>query len=1282
MREDDVASSPQAPAGRTYEPAASVQANLGKQAKVPADSGKGYVTRDWSLFFFFRILREVEMRETGKRLRAAIEHVPAAGTDDAGESFLSDKAVSPARRLKLDLAYPGVLNGGLGTLVRKQKQPMDEDGEDADDDDDDRTGGSRAENVGQQTGPAAPAGESRSEVASAHALHGDAYDQDPPAQAFLDWLNLLVRGDGAKLMASAKALGDWLPAAPAGEGTFSLDRPDALAGIEAATRLFAVDFQRNKMSGTLAIARRLDELLSFLRANHAAVMASVRATLDAPPDDSPHGPLGRMVLYEMLRQAAPLFTDDALPVLRGEAGEEKRKEQADPIDRTPIMMAFSYSGLATLKLDENTLASFPEAFREGMAARAARLGDVAGNAPEHWEGELGLRSVHGYFTGGSNLNRSGRPPSERFWKSLRQEIRQFNDPTLERGSELRAWLGQMFRLVGLEIVHIELGQDPYRVNRAHDPEGALEHPRHRVEHFGFRDGLSQPFVDLGLADTKPGGGTADRRGTWSPVARGEIFLDEEDETGRKHLLPLHPALRDGSTYLVFRKLAQDVEGFRSFLELQHPDDSQARGRLAAQFFGRWPNGTSLVRSPHAERSTEGAENEAALNDFRYAADDPLGRKCPLSAHVRRANPRDTGGRNDVRHHRILRRGIAYGGPLLDEGQADDGEERGILFIAANARIDLQFEVVQGDWINGGEFLGQAGLNRCPVTGANDGGVRDSFLAANAAAPVTGLPSFVTTRGGDYFFAPGIPALAGIADGKDFRVRLSNLPFRGHAMGDALTPSLFSEERVSANRPRLLGMGRPLRLGPSVAGGGPPPDKVAFVGRYNQVKEVLSNGKTDDGTGVYFSVEPYLAAGRRITRGETFLIGTDRAGATAETRARLFTVLNEAWNRLKQRWEERDPPPTVRGAARARLEAALRRTAGRRRIDLVDDLAVQAAYGVIDKVFGMRGPAWLTEMAAALPFARQHVGDLPADWIAAFKGERPADPGLTTMQVWNCVLVADLIANVQGQQPLQVLARQAGSEMLNHIDYSLARARARGAVTDPRSLVDTFVLNQQRPSAAITAAYARFGPAWGEVYYKDAAIILLETLGSTLAVVPLTFGSVMTTLLELRIDLSLLLPRLQPGGLAHVVYEAERLNPNSTFRVRRCAFAKDIGGVGIEPGDYVAAVIKLANADRKIFWKPERFSLGESDPLSDDFARFVRPNKVHPRDPQNYLLFGVQDSEKKCWGQGPVAMPILEECVRACGRLEGLRGVAGPRGIPQKLAGVTIGLPARFTRIAN
>ncbi len=276
----------------------------------------------------------------------------------------------------------------------------------------------------------------------------------------------------------------------------------------------------------------------------------------------------------------------------------------------------------------------------------------------------------------------------------------------------------------------------------------------------------------------PGGGTPNQDGTWTPVAAGEIFLSEPDEDNQTHRLPINKKLRLGSTYLVFRKLEQDVSAFRTFLDRCCPGDRKAQDALAAQFVGRWQDGAPLVSSS-AHANSAGQSKDAALNDFRYAADDPLGKQCPLGAHIRRANPRDTGGRREARRHRILRRGISYGGPLLKEGVQDDGEKRGLLFVAANSRIDLQFEVIQGHWINGGEFLGQSGLGRCPLTANHSGATSDSFLKAGASAPITGLPRFVTTRGGDYFFVPGIEALREISNKGRFAPDAGKIPELQH-----------------------------------------------------------------------------------------------------------------------------------------------------------------------------------------------------------------------------------------------------------------------------------------------------------------------------------------------------------------------------------------------------------------------------------------------------------------------------------------------------------------------
>jgi len=1236
------------------------QANFVRTAKFPcaetdsklSDSSPGYRTRDWSLFFFFRIMSQRELDATQHRLDAYVNgddpRPQAQAETGASQDWVKSTKPSQADTMKLDLAYPNLLNARLdeGEALPPDLRPA-------------------------------------------------------PARSFRRWLRVLA-DPTYRLRAK--------PPQPTGiSATDNVHTPPPPLSPEELGEM--IEKSRKAMAFKnldilLAALERYSEILAYLQQpeKYEAMLGRVYDSLFEPAIPGGGEALLRMTFYELLRQAAPAFLETkVMRVIRSEE-EEKRDRRPDNelcFDRTPINMAFSFSGLDALKLDPATLASFPDVFKEGMAARAQRLGDSGASAPENWEGELGLKSVHGYFTGGFNLAKGKRVP-ESFWRALRGDIRAFNDPRDEKDTGLRAVMGLLFRWCGMEIVHIELGQDPYDVTG----EFAVRR-EHREEHFGFRDGLSQPFLDLKLRDVLPGGGTASRRGTWAPIAPGEIFLDKPDESGVGHVSPANSLLRAGSTYLVFRKLEQDVYGFRSFLRQQRPGSSKDRERLAAEFVGRWKNGTPLVTSPEGERSIS-PEAEASLNDFRYRADDPYGRKCPLGAHIRRANPRDTGGRNDVRHHRILRRGLSYGGKMLGDEEGDDGTKRGLLFICANARIDLQFEVIQADWINGGEFLGQAGLGRCPLTGNNDGGVSARFLETGAAAPVTGIPSFVTTRGGDYFFAPGPGPLTAIARGKPLAPD-TPLPFNGRSMADAATPALFAEDRIERFWAAMKG-GKPVvrvkvpPIAPSSSA-----ETVAFVGCHRHVRKVLEDNAS-------FSVNHFSEAGRLISRGQDFLVGLD---FDSKARLHFFRMLDSAWLTLgfahlgktreelasmsaEERENAKGPAfaaatAAVRNVAKLRLEAALRRTAGARHIDLVDDLAVSAAYGVVDEIYGIAAPRWLTELAISLPFSRQHVGDLPPDWIAAMRGEMPSDPGLTTMQIWMTAVAAALLGNIKNQQTVQVLGRQAGSEALNHIDMILVEALAGGG--RPGSLVQAFVGNLTSPAyfAAMHAYYAGPGapppanpkrPEWIGQYLKDVAIILLEILGSTLTIIPLTFASAMTAILKFRLNLPSLLPRLDEDGVSLLIHECERLFPNTPVRMRQCRIATELeAGPGqaavtadnrIEKDDAVATLIAMANLDEDVFPDAPSFSLKPSDALSPG----------EPRDLKNYLLFGVDkeidqsegQKAKRCWGRDYVALPILQECVQAAGRLQGLRRIAGQQGEARQLLNVTISLPARFRRI--
>ncbi|MBV9359328.1 MAG: hypothetical protein JO023_27780 [Chloroflexi bacterium] len=151
------------------------------------------------------------------------------------------------------------------------------------------------------------------------------------------------------------------------------------------------------------------------------------------------------------------------------------------------------------------------------------------------------------------------------------------------------------------------------------------------------------------------------------------------------------------------------------------------------------------------------------NDFRYFEADPKGLICPLGSHIRRVNPRDglTDTIVDTRVHRLIRRGASYGSVLPDGVLEDDGVERGVVFIFMGASLRRQFEFIQQQWINNGQFVGLAS-EKDPLVGNNDGNGGFTVPARPIRRHFTGLPGFVTVRGGEYCFLPGLNAVEWLA----------------------------------------------------------------------------------------------------------------------------------------------------------------------------------------------------------------------------------------------------------------------------------------------------------------------------------------------------------------------------------------------------------------------------------------------------------------------------------------------------------------------------------------
>jgi Dyp-type peroxidase family len=281
------------------------------------------------------------------------------------------------------------------------------------------------------------------------------------------------------------------------------------------------------------------------------------------------------------------------------------------------------------------------------------------------------------------------------------------------------------------------------------------------EHFGFTDGFSQPAIEGVAREDLPGQGVFDkrswwRRPRWRAVKPGEFVLGYEDED--RGLAPAPPAPFDrNATFMVWRKLHQDVATFRSQLAAQAQRLGLDPEFVAAKIVGRWRDGSPLALRPDAPDPALGNDRRRA-NDFRYG-DDRLGLRCPRGAHVRRTNPRDAlVGASDGRltaRHRILRRGMPYG-PALPEGAPDDGADRGLLFVCLQASIERQFEIVQAQWCNDGNAFG-LGAQGDPIAAPPDSEMRH-MIEGEPPRFVSPLRSCVRCRGGEYLLVPSVGAL--------------------------------------------------------------------------------------------------------------------------------------------------------------------------------------------------------------------------------------------------------------------------------------------------------------------------------------------------------------------------------------------------------------------------------------------------------------------------------------------------------------------------------------------
>lgn len=480
-------------------------------------------------------------------------------------------------------------------------------------------------------------------------------------------------------------------------------------------------------------------------------------------------------------------------------GEESAPE--DPF----LNIGFTYSGLERLGMPEDELMALPKEFREGMEDRAGLIGDVHDHHPRRWR----LPDRNWPKPNGETLSRPpvelsevdfilrlhwplDQSPdenegfvdflggAEQLFAPAKHDAETASDKAaaLDRSNLMHFFEGVFAKIIrlgsdpeesGIQLVAIESLAKRDKANGEPPPVDG-----HRG-HFGFRDGLSQPEFVLpeecdGEDGVKPNEAHQNNmNGSYDPSNKlGELLLgytnDRDDpppprckspesdpETEPDPCVvpqPEPPCLPEhfaNSSFLIIRKIEQDVDAFNRLLIKARRQYGLKREETAAHLMGRDFDGKPLIGPGD--------------NGFTYGG-DLEGTACPFAAHIRRSNPRSAF--QDRRDPQILRRGLSY----KDFRRGT----RGSMFMAYNASIAEQFEVIQR-WINGGNSTDIASSHNDPLIGVppldpetkvfrfirKGSQCDDEVVRLKIPKPLT------TLQWGVYLFVPSKAALRKIAD---------------------------------------------------------------------------------------------------------------------------------------------------------------------------------------------------------------------------------------------------------------------------------------------------------------------------------------------------------------------------------------------------------------------------------------------------------------------------------------------------------------------------------------
>lgn len=264
-----------------------------------------------------------------------------------------------------------------------------------------------------------------------------------------------------------------------------------------------------------------------------------------------------------------------------------------------------------------------------------------------------------------------------------------------------------------------------------------------LEHFGYLDGRSQPLFFQDQVDHEENLDGSDDYDPFAPLSLALVKDPSGHECGF-------------GSYLVYRKLEQDVRGFKERERMPEGERKSLadelgiktrRERVGAMVIGRFEDGTPVALSDHSNL-------RSAPNNFNYN-DDPEGLKCPLFAHIRKMNPRTP----ESRIHRIVRRGMTYedaprtSPPTRREQRIADMPRTGVglLFMCFQSNIEAQFEYLQK--LANDVDLPTAGVGLDPLVGQGSQEMNWPIEWGKDRKLQGRFGNFVTLKGGEYFFAP-------------------------------------------------------------------------------------------------------------------------------------------------------------------------------------------------------------------------------------------------------------------------------------------------------------------------------------------------------------------------------------------------------------------------------------------------------------------------------------------------------------------------------------------------